>query len=381
MTPQVWTNEFLDQKRQKGDPFADQLLDQMIEEKGIEEARRIFDLLIRDIDLPLEAFPETIQAFLASTSELPKWTDWDKIELAHQFFLDHGAKFLIFLYFKSLPLLYCCKNGAEVLVRTSRLTNKEENFKIFTRRIAETGQFIVDVMTPGQLQKGGKGVQTIQKVRLVHAAIRKFVGQKNWDTEQLGVPVNQEDLILTLLSFSISSIDALQQFRVEEEETQKEAYLHAWMSIGVVLGIDEDLLPSNLEQARGLIEQILQRQAASSESGQILTRALIQFSEAIIPKTFFDNAPSVLIRHLIGRERAEMLDIYPAPGCLGYLFPTFLRNYFRLGERLEDRIKGPLDLVLNQLAQKSVSLMVGYFDHYKQRHFELPKVLKKAWLE
>lgn len=379
-TSSKWTDAFLDNKRLIADPEADQVLTQILESEAAGESRRLFDLLIRNIDLPLDTFPDSVRAFLEKTNQLPAWTDWKKIERAHLLFLDHGAKFLFFLYFKSLPLLYSCKNGAAVLVKTSRLTHKQQNLEIFTRRIAETGQFLVNVMTPGALRQGGKGILSIQKVRLIHAAIRHFLLEGEWDTARLGRPINQEDLAVTLMTFSISVLDGLHQFNIEVTSEDKDAYIHTWKTIGVLLGINEDLLPENAVEARLLLDRILTRQSAASEDGRLLTRALIQFSEKTIPKDRLDNAASILVCHLIGKEKANMLGVYPGPGCLGHLFPAFLTSIFRLGERLEDRIgEQAFEELIEWLSRQSVKAMISYFDNYKQRHFQVPEVLKKAW--
>lgn len=193
-TTKIWTNAFLDRMRHTADPLADRAVAQLVEQKGREEAKRIFDLLIRRIELPEEELPGSLRGYWEATRQLPDWVDEGRVERAHALFLDHGTKLLLFLYYKSLPLLYCCKHGAQVLVQTSRLTHNSEDITIFTRRIAETGQFLIHVMTPGGLKPGGVGIQSIQKVRLIHAAIRHFILPQRWDAQQLGGPINQEDL-------------------------------------------------------------------------------------------------------------------------------------------------------------------------------------------
>lgn len=46
------TNEMLDKMRQTGDPPADEAVQAIVEEEGIEEARKLFDLLIGRIEMP-----------------------------------------------------------------------------------------------------------------------------------------------------------------------------------------------------------------------------------------------------------------------------------------------------------------------------------------
>ena len=110
----------------------------------------------------------------------------------------------------------CLREGAEPLARTARLTGKPK------RRYVETGQMIINAMTPGALETGALGYKTIRHVRLMHAAVRHLLlhGQdlrspagdpiEAWD-DALGVPLNQEDLIGCLFSFSVVGVDSLRR--------------------------------------------------------------------------------------------------------------------------------------------------------------------------
>ncbi len=181
-----WTDDFLDSKRLITDPLADAVVERMVAEKGDQESRNIFGLLIRNINTPIDQLPSYVQDYILQTNRLPTWTDQLKVKMAQEFFIDHGPKFMLFLYYKSLPLLYVCKNGAQVLYRTGRLMHDPQSMQAFTRRIGQTAQFLLDVMTPGELGPGGQGIRSIQKVRLIHASIRHFVAAKDWSVELLG---------------------------------------------------------------------------------------------------------------------------------------------------------------------------------------------------
>lgn len=374
-----WNNEFLDRKRQLADPLADAVVEKIVQESGEKEAFHIFDLLIKNIEMPVDELPDEVSDFVISTNQLPEWADPLKINMARDLFLDHGPKFLLFLFYKSLPLLYTDIKGAEVLVRTSRLTHNAEDITIFTRRIAETGQFMIDVMSEDGLKPGGLGIQSIQKVRLIHAAIRRFVKQSDWNTDTFGEPINQEDMALTLMTFSISPITALVRIGIHESDERLHAYLHSWCAIGELLGINRDLLPETLEEAQHLLDKILERQSGSSAAGKLLAKALVQFSRETFPKDRLDDAPVYIIRSLIGRERADMLEIYPKYSILGITVPLFLRKLFNLTERLEDKIDGPVRMVIDRVSDKMVRAMVGYFDNYKQRKFSISEEMKNRW--
>ena len=91
-------------------------------------------------------------------------------------------------------------------------------------------------------------------------------------------------------------------------------------------------------------------------------------------------APETIIRYLIGTERASLLGLAPKEGCLSIALPHALRALFRLGERLEDKVDGPLDEVLGLLSRQTVKAMVGYFDNYKGRKFQIPQAMQTEWL-
>jgi hypothetical protein len=56
-----------------------------------------------------------------------------------------------------------------------------------------------------------------------------------------------------------------------------------------------------------------------------------------------------------------------------------LRKWFTTGERLEDRIDGPLRVLVDRLSEETVRAMVGYFDQTKNRKFTIPPEMYKRW--
>ena len=374
----LWTDAFLEGKRQIGDPLADDTLEALIEEKGPEEAKAFFNKLIRQIELPVSEFPDSTRPFFEQTNQLPDWADWNQVDIANAFFIDHGPKLLVFLYYKSLPQLYSVAKGAEVLVRTGRLSHKGDEMSIFARRIAETGQFLLSVMAPDHLHSSANGIQAIQKVRLIHASIRKFVGTNDWDQETLGVPINQEDLAITLMTFSVSLTDAMQQFGLDVPQEQKEAYFQVWRAIGHNMGIEADLIPDTLADGRVLLNKILQRQSRHSEAGVLLTNALLAFANETM-KGRFEKIPPLMIRHLVGQEMASNLGLGSQSGCLGFIIPEFVAGILRLQERLEDRINGPFSMFIDEISELTMRALVSVFDKYKQQKFSIPASLARHW--
>ena len=119
----------------------------------------------------------------------------------------------------------------KVLYLTARLDTDAR------RRVMETGQFLIDVLTVGGLDdEHGKGRRTIQRVRLMHAAVRHLIMARNdqgappvcgnepplWHKDW-GTPINQEDLARTRLAFSYIVADSLPRLGVRLPATDVDA--------------------------------------------------------------------------------------------------------------------------------------------------------------
>src|SRR5262249_29518861 len=142
--------------------------------------------------LPHE-LPDPVRKYFESTASLPDWADATLIRRGQELFTRHGWMMSAGLFCSSLPQAYCAANGARVLPQTQAMTRKVRS------RILETAQFLFDVC-----EEGDKGTYAAQRVRMVHALIRYFVISKGeWDEAELGVPINQEDLAGTLMTFSV----------------------------------------------------------------------------------------------------------------------------------------------------------------------------------
>jgi hypothetical protein len=372
------TDQRLNELRQLGDQQADYVIKSIIKTHGADAAKTFFNQLIRNIEMPLDLHTEALDDFLKETASIDKWVTNSTLNESYKLFADHGPKMLIILYFKSLPLLYTNQKGSRVLVNTGRLAHKAETMEVFSRRIAETGQFLLDVLSKDGLEPGGDGIRAIQKIRLIHASVRHFVSGAHWDKEENGVPINQEDLALTLLTFSIVILDGLEQLQMTIPQQQEEAFLQRWFGIGKLLGIKPELIPSNREEAAWLLNEILARQARESNEGKTLTKALIHFSEETIPGTFLDITPKALIQFFVGADYAKMLGAFTWWFALARYIPTFLQKIFNFGERLEGKDER-IAWVADKLSLVIANAMVGFFNTYKNRKFEIKPELMKAW--
>ena len=303
-----WTDALLDRMRELGDPVADIPVAAVLERDGVDAVRALMRSLVR-VDQPVpEELPDEIQAYLLETLPLPEWADADRIKRGQQLFETWGVQIAICLFCASLPSSYAAANGVKALYLTARLDTDAR------RRVMETGQFLIDVLSVGGLGEHGKGRRTIQRVRLMHAAVRHLIKARNELTPGMwhpdwGTPINQEDLAGTLLSFSYVVADPLRRLGVRVGAKDVDAYLHLWNVIGHLLGVRDELLVSDVADAAALVESTERRQFRASPEGQELTGALVDLLDELTPLHRLDETIPPLIRHLIGEETADLLRV------------------------------------------------------------------------
>jgi hypothetical protein len=311
------SDHHLDELRDIGDEHVDAALAHHVGPGG--DPRAFVHQLIRD------DFPTTDALY--GTQALPAWVDPQQLVSGQQFLREHGLEIGSALFFASLPMSYSAARGANVLTRTAELTTGRT-----TRRLAETGQMLLDLMNTDDghppLQPGTKGAGAVRGVRLFHAAVRHMVlTDKNveWDFTRLGMPINQEDLLGTLIVFTVVALDALEKLGVDfgndKARAARDAYVHYWLAVGHFLGIDYQLLrrgelgpddvPLTLDELRLVQTAIFRRQAEPSVGGQTLMTSLLVSLERKMP-WFMKGYPAAATRGLLGKEYSDVLGVPPA---------------------------------------------------------------------
>jgi|SRR6516162_589050 len=311
-----WTDELLDRMRKKGDDLADKPVGDVLESGGVDAVNAIMHTLVRNAQPVPEELPAEIRAYLANSQPLPEWADMDKIRRGQQLYETWGVLITLCLFCASLPASYAAAKGVKVLYLTAQLDTNTR------RRVMETGQFLMDVLTVGGLDdEHGKGRRTIQRVRLMHGAVRHLIlarsergdppvrGEPPLWHRDWGRPINQEDLAGTREAFSYIVADSLPKLGVRLPDEDVDAYLHLWNVIGHLMGIDDELRVDGIDDARALVDAIRRRQFRSSREGKDMTKALLELLDEMTPLHSFDETIPPLIRHLIGDDVAEMLAI------------------------------------------------------------------------
>jgi hypothetical protein len=302
----IYPKPFLDECRASADEKADLFIKRQFETLVKKTSLKSnLDQLTKNAEVAnfINKYPES--SWLANFSTLPEWADRKKMKLGSDFFVRYAEPVMNLLGLLSLPYCYAAADGARVLSLSGQIKKNPGN------RFSETASFVWDVMAPGAFDQNGKGFSGILKVRLIHASIRFYILQsKSWNSDW-GVPVNQEDMAGTNLSFSLIAIRGLRKMGFAISYKQQEAFIHLWNVIGYLLGLKRELLPQNGLEANSLERSIRKRQFKYSEHGSQLTDQLVNFMCANSNGKISKNYLLELMRYLIGDEISELINIKP----------------------------------------------------------------------
>jgi len=253
----------------------------------------------RRSDQPLpQHLPAVAREFFEQQSALPAWFERTRVLAAQRWASQHLLHITAALFHASLPSAYAAERGATVLLCTGRMTTDLD------RRVNETARFVIDVLTPDAFEPSGVAIRSVQQVRLVHSAVRFWLKERNpWPDE---VPLNQEDLLGTLMSFSVVVVRAVRRLGVSVSATEAEDFYHLWRVVGALLGVEPALLPGDFPAAERTSDLIAERQFRESRAGKQLMLAL---SVRINQHVMVPGMTDYLIRRLSGDRVADLLGI------------------------------------------------------------------------
>jgi hypothetical protein len=365
----TYTDASMDALRRSGDELADAVVTELFERGEVGR----FNTLMRYVSTagaPLpDGLPDVAREYLQATSVPPAWVDWTEMEKARLFFIDNSVHISTALSFASMPACYVVPHVAKLLSATHGLSYP-------SKRMAETGQFTVYLMQPDAFEAGSRFLPAAQKVRLLHASIRHHLKREGrWDTDALGTPICQEDMIGGQMFFSLLVLDSLHRLGIHMSVEGAEAYFYAWRVVGAMLGVDQDSVPTTLDEARQFLDLYMIRHMGPSGEGADLTRQLIDLYEEVVPGTFFDPVVSALIRYLIGDTCADWLKVPRTPwDSVVKIVPSLLGSL----ETIEDR--SPLGAwALDRLGHLTTILELSSLTRGRVMHYAIPEQLKKEF--
>lgn len=298
-----WSKQFLDKQRLKGDEEADRLVKDTF---STGKQSVLYGLIKLDVDEIERQSNSDLKMFLISQRVKPSWFNLRKLKNGQQLFKQYALEMMSLLGAMSLPYCYAASPGNKALYLSDKMRNSPG------KRLMDSASFVIEVLTPGSLDKDNMGHIHINKVRLIHALSRYHIKkQHQWDMKW-GLPINQEDMAGTNLAFSYVILIGMQQSGFILTQKEKEDFLFAWRYIGYLLNIDQDLLPVSFAEAAQLNNLIKSRNFKKSEEGIILTSELVSFYKTTVPASQAELVPAQ-IRFYLGNEIANYIGLESDP--------------------------------------------------------------------
>ena len=239
----TWAQTYYD-----ADPVAEAFVDEVYLKQGQAAGRRLIDrALEHGVDSVADA-PASLKVLFAELEKDPPWVDWRKVDLGAKVYRRWGPHMYSFAGAVTLEA-YQENSVAKPLAFTGAYTGESAN-----RRFLETAQFWVDVSSPGGLRRGGMGIKTALRVRLMHVFVRRrLLAHPKWDLDAWGIPISQGDAILTLMGGSVAPGLALKLLGYRTSKREIEALLHFWRYVGHLMGVQPRWYPQTVQEAFGLL--------------------------------------------------------------------------------------------------------------------------------
>jgi len=377
----VWSDSLLEELRTVGDPHADEVITAYFGERS-SSPHTLFRGLVHHEQLPDEQRSPVIEAYLREQPAWPEWADAEQVRRGQDFFVEWGLLIGMLHYCAALPSAYTMSRGVQVLHLTARLATDT------SRRVHETAQMVINAMEPGGLEVGSRGYQDIRRVRLMHAAVRHLILHEPTVAESTdpsmtgptwrdgwGTPINQEDMLATLMTFTQVVIVGLRTSGARFSDDDAASYFHAWSVAAHVLGIRPDLLPVTAQTAPDLWGAILRREAGASPEGQEMAAALVRLMRSNLPR-WLHGVPPAQIRFLVGKEVGDMLAVERG-GAVSVVFRPLSRalSVVALGEQHA--------AILRVLSRRiGRALLAGFVDAGREGSrgaFAIPTELAARW--
>jgi hypothetical protein len=319
-----WSDDrFLNRLRAEGDAEADACLAQLVDNR--QNFSELFQFLNSNhAQVPASA-PDALQAFFARALRSPcpggQPVEHDRLARAEDVFMTHACSSALALLAMSLPAGYAAPHLARVLVMSGDLKNHPY------KRLLGVLQMVVNVTSPGGFEANGNALVTGAKLRLLHAGVRHLVRRRIPDYEsRWGVPVNHEDMLATIMGFSLLVIQGLQRLNIGLTDQQAEDYFYLWRVYALTMGIhprcapdSTDYLPANLSEADEFYRSYARRHyrnAQDNPEGVELTRASLLMLEHIVghtPLRWMGSrlVPRLYMQQLLGAEGLVQRGVRP----------------------------------------------------------------------
>jgi ER-bound oxygenase mpaB/B'/Rubber oxygenase, catalytic domain len=164
---------------------------------------------------------------------------------------------------------YLTDGATKSLVATGALT------KLAPQRLDATARFVYDVAM-SDMGRFSTGFESSVKVRIMHAMVRRsLLESPRWQHAAWGIPINQRDLLVTHLQFTVTYLGATLALGRLDTRQERDALLHLWRYVSYLLGVRDDLLPKGVREGIEQLAIFNVTEDGPDADGRALAQALI----------------------------------------------------------------------------------------------------------
>jgi hypothetical protein len=357
----TWDRSSLHLLSNKVDSLADHYVKLLVEQRGPGVFKDLFSINTNSTESLEEQFPE-IKDFFEQTYQLPESVDLHRIHRGEEIFLHHTPSGALVLLAKSLPEGYSAPRLSKILGISGLL--ETSSFK----RLLATLHMLINVSSAHGFSHRGHAVVTAQKLRLWHAAVRHAVPKylPDFYSQYGGVPVNQCDMLATIMGFSLVVIQGWRTLGIRLSAKHEEDFYYVWRVFALMMGIHPEgephsfaYIPETVADAERFYAAYCAEyyvEASGNPEGVKLATANLNLLRHAVPWW-------LAIFGLRALPRAYMQLLIGVKGCVRIAMP------FRLHEKI-------LEQVLRRLHRFAfIFEIVG-----RVTHFHLPLIVFKTMI-
>ena len=345
-----------------GDPLADDVAAWLATSEG---RWSVIEHALKGSAEDVSSLPPELQAFIHYAHQLPDWLDEEALSRGCAVVARSGKTGMRILRDFGLMAGYQASAINQTLLKTGALEKGAQ------RRVAETTKWWMDCTEPGSVLPGGQGFSTTLRVRLIHAMVRRQLSvRKDWDHDYLGLPVNQLDMQVTYLAFSVMFLLGQRVLGVPVSKEEGADVMHLWRYIGWLMGLDESLLVDNEQEGRIALYRNLLSQAQADEGSRQLAQALMDeplerhYPNAQWLRSHWDKEVHLsILRLFVGSQGMRRLGL---PACRWPWYPFLFAPFNALVHTVLRLLPGGRVLLTRRGRRAQERMLKILFGEYRQ---------------
>ncbi len=249
-----------------GDPPMDRFAVWMSDRRDV---RPMFEqALATGID-SVEGAPPELRELFTALEDTPDWVDHEQLAIAAAAMRSGGSDGLAIARDVALLGGYQFAGFNQTLLRTGALE------KGSTARFAETSEWAMDVISPGGLDLFGAGYRSTIRVRFIHSMVRRHVAaMDDWDAAEWGLPINQTDMAATIVGSLVAPSLGGMAMGLINRPHEYRAVAHLTRYVGWLMGVDDELLPTDFRDCIRLLAHTSAALATPDETSKRLAQPM-----------------------------------------------------------------------------------------------------------